>query len=246
MPSTTNTQTATPPPGLLAMSWLTGMATNTTAEVARSYKLPRNMLVIVGYRPVSSGEQGTSNTALEPRREPYEHTGVGLSVFKQGVVLGIVGAPRSFRAREAIFELKRLSGLTWEELSTLLSVTRRSLHLWANGGSINSLNERHVRDLLVTIRELDRGTARENRALLLAPLRDGDITLGDLLRGRHFSDALTLVGRGRGRPVTPVTREAIWTPEKLSVADMLGTSADRLHTDEGRALPARRGARRRV
>lgn len=243
MPSTTNTQTAAPPPGVLAMSWLTGMATNTTAEVARSYELP-NVRVIYRCAQITSEERDTSNTARGPNREPYEHTGVGLAVFKQSGVSGILGAPRSFKAREAIFELKRLGGLTWEELATLLSVTRRSLHLWANGGPINSLNERHVRDLLVTMRELDRGTARENRALLLAPLRDRDITLGDLLRGRHFGDALTLVGRGRGRAVPPLTHEAAWRSEKLSVANMLGTSADRLHTDEGRALPRRRGPRR--
>jgi hypothetical protein len=114
------------------------------------------------------------------------------------------------------------------------------------GGSINTLNERHVRDLLMAMRELDRGTARENRALLLAPLRDGDVTVDDLLRSRHFGDAVTLVGRGRRRATPSVPREALWKPEKLSVADMLGTSADRIHTDEGRALPPRRGPRRGV
>ncbi len=226
------------------MSWLTGMASNTAAEVARSYELP--VLAICRNRQITPEAPDTSNTARGPHREPYEHTGVGLAVFKQSVVSKIVGAPRSFKAREAIFELKRLGGLTWEELSTLLSVTRRSLHLWANGSPINSLNEKHVRDLLVTMRELDRGTARENRALLLAPLRDRDITLGDLLRDRQFGDVLTLVGRGRGRAVPPVTHEAAWRAEKLSVANMLGTNADRLHTDEGRALPRRRGPRRGV
>lgn len=246
MPSTTNTQTVAPPSGLLAMSWLSGMATNTTGEVARSYKPPRNVVVIFECRPVSAGEQDTSNTARESCREAYEHTGVGLAVFKHPVVAGIAAAPRGFRARDAIFELKWLSGLTWEELATLLSVTRRSLHLWANGGPINTLNEKHVRDLLVAMRELDQGTARENRALLLAPLRDGDIAVGDLLRSRHFGDAVALVGRGRGRAVPPVMGEAAWKPEKLSVADRLGTSADRLHTDEGRSLRRRRGPRRGV
>jgi hypothetical protein len=33
----------------------------------------------------------------------------------------------------------------------------------------------------------------------------------------------------------------MWKPERLSVADMLGTSAERIHTDGGRALPRRRG-----
>jgi hypothetical protein len=246
MPTTTNTETAVPPPGLLAMSWLPEMAaTNTTAVVARSYRAPRNVLVIFGCRPAPAGEQDTSNTAREPCREPYEHTDAGLAVFKIHVTSAGVGAPTGFRVRDGIFELKRLSGLTWEELATLLSVTRRSLHLWANGGPINTLNEKHVRDLLLTMRELDRGTARENRALLLAPLRDNDMTVGDLLRGRHFRDALTLVGRGRGRAVPPIA-VAVSRPEKLSVADMLGTSADRLHTEERRALPRRRGPRRGV
>jgi hypothetical protein len=245
MPSTTNTQTAAPP-GLLATSWLSGVATNTVAEVVRRYD-PRKVVLIVGHWPVSPVVEDTSNTAPEARREPYEHTGVGPVRFKWVLAEAIAGAPASFRARDAIFELKRLSGLTWEELGELLSVTRRSLHLWANGGPINTLNERHVRDLLVAIRELDRGTARENRALLLAPLRDGDNTVGDLLRGRHFADALRLVGRGRGRTTPPpVTGETPWKPEKLSVADRLGTSADRIHTDEGPALPPRRGPRRGI
>ena len=33
----------------------------------------------------------------------------------------------------------------------------------------------------------------------------------------------------------------MWKPERLSVADMLGTSDERIHTDGGRALPRRRG-----
>lgn len=240
MPSTTNTQSAAPP-GLLTTSWLSGMATNTEAVVVRRYEAPRKV-VIVGRWPVSLVEQDTSNTAPEACREPYEQTGVGLFYLKRALVKAIAGAPASFRARDAIFELRRLTGLTWEELAALLSVTRRSLHLWANGGAINAPNERHVRDLLMAIRELDRGTARENRALLLAPLRDGDVTVAGLLRSRHFGDALKLVGRGRGRALPPpVTGEAPWKPEKLSVADMLGTSADRVHTDEGPALPPRRG-----
>jgi hypothetical protein len=245
MASTTNTQTAAPSSGLLATSWLFGMATNTAPAVARSYRVPDNVLQILEWPPASRGEQDTSNTVRERCREPYEHTGVGLVVLKRAVVGAIAGAPPGFRAREAIFELRRLTGLTWAELATLLSVTRRSLHLWANGGPINTVNEKHLRDLLVAARELDRGTARENRALLLAPLRDGDSTVGDLLQGRHFADALKLVGRGPGRVAPPpVTRDASWEPEKLSVADRLGTSADRIHTGGGRSLPRRRGPRR--
>jgi hypothetical protein len=244
MASTTNTQTAVPA-ALLATSWLSGMATNTIAEVVRRSEPPPKVMVIAGYCSASLAEPDTSNTAPEACRGPYEHTGVALGRSKRALVGAIAGAPEGFRARDAIFQLRRLTGLTWEELAALLSVTRRSLHLWANGGRINAPNERHVRDLLMAMRELDRGTARENRALLLAPLRDLGATVGDLLRSGHFGDALTLVGRGRGRArPPPVTGETAWKPEKLSVADMLGTSADRIHTDSGRALPRRRGPRR--
>jgi hypothetical protein len=251
MASTTNTETVAPPPGLLATSWLSEMSempTNITAEVMRWYRVPGNVVVILSHRSAVAGEQeDTTNTARELCREPYEHTGVGWAVFKAHVTTSIASAPRGFRARDAIFELKRLTGLTWEELATLLSVTRRSLHLWANGRAINTVNERHVRDLLMTMRDLDRGTARENRALLLAPLRDGDMTVGDLLRDREFNNAVLLVGRGRGRAAPrPVSHEALWKPEKMSVADRLGTSADRIHTGGGRALPRRRGPHRGV
>jgi hypothetical protein len=246
MPSTTNTQMGAPP-GLLATSWLSDMATNTVAEVVRRYEPPRKVVVFVGCWSALPTEQDTSNTVREACREPYEHTGGGLVLLKRTVVEAVAVAPASFRARDAIFELKRLSGLTWEELAVMLSVTRRSLHLWANGDPINTLNERHVRDLVMAMRELDRGTARENRALLLAPLRDGGSTVGDLLQGRRFADALKLVGRGRGRAAAPpVAREGQWKPEKLSVVERLGTNADRIDTGGTRALPRRRGPHRGV
>jgi hypothetical protein len=221
------------------------MNTSATADATRSVGLARNVLVIFRYGPILPDEQNTSNTARGPRREPYEHTDAGLAVFKPSVS-SIVGARPGFRARDAIFELRRLSGLTWEELATLLSVTRRSLHLWANGASINARNEKQVRDLVMAMRELDRGTARENRGLLLAPLPDGELTVGDLLRGQHFTEVLDLVGRGRGRAVPPAVRDSASKPEKLSVADMLGTSAARIHTNEEAALLPRRGPRRGV
>jgi hypothetical protein len=249
MPPTTDTQTEMtfgPPPGLLAVLWLAQTTTSTAGPeyAIRSYMLARNVISICRHeqRAPQPQEQNTSNTAPGPHREPCPYTDVGFAAFKPERVTGIAAAPR-FRPRDAIFELRRLSGLTWEELATLLSVTRRSLHLWANGGPINSPNEKHVRDLLIAMRELDRGTARENRGLLLAPLRDGG-AVGDLLRGRHFEEAIALAGRGRGRPISREIHEAVAKPSKLSVADMLGTSGDRIHTDEGAALPPRRGPRR--
>jgi hypothetical protein len=252
MPPTTDTQpemTFAAAPGLLAMLWLAETTTNTvTPEHAiRSYALAGNVISIYRHeqRAPQPQEQNTSNTAPGPHREPCPYTDVGFAAFQSDNLTRIAAAPQSFRTRDAIFELRRLSGLTWEELATLLSVTRRSLHLWANGAPINAPNEKRVRNLLMTMRELDRGTARENRGLLLAPLQDG-VTVGELLEGRHFEEAVALAGRGRGRAVGLTTRDPVSRAEKLSVADMLGTRSDRLHKDEGAALPPRRGPRRGV
>jgi len=97
MPSTTNTETSAPP-GLLATSWLSGMATNTAAEVVRLYEPPRKVVVIVGHWSAPPVEQDTSNTVREACQEPYEHTGVGLFLSKRAVV-------------EAIAVPRRVSGL---------------------------------------------------------------------------------------------------------------------------------------
>ena len=83
----------------------------------------------------------------------------GPAVRQHRMALEATTTVLSFRARDGIFELRRLTGFTWDELALLLSVTRRSLHLWANGGPINTPNEKRVRDLLVTMRKLDRGNA---------------------------------------------------------------------------------------
>ena len=149
-----------------------------------------------------------------------------------------------FRARDGIFELRRLTGFTWDDLAGLLSVTRRSLHLWANGGPINTPNEKRVTDLLVTMRKLDRGTARENRSLLIAP-QPGGGAFSDLLRSKKFEEALALAGQGPGRAGSmEMSAKKKRAAAKLSVADMLGSSADRIHLDNGGSLPPRGGPRR--
>jgi transcriptional regulator with XRE-family HTH domain len=146
---------------------------------------------------------------------------------------------RGFHGREAIFELRRLTGLTWEELAEVMSVSRRSLHLWANGQRIYASNEKRLRDLVSAMRTLDRGTARENRALLISP-RPGGGVFSDLLREGRFAEALALAGRGNGRPrVSEKTSAEPLPTASVSVEDSFNTRSDRVHIDEGLAVPRR-------
>jgi hypothetical protein len=250
MPSTTDTQrelTSARTQGLLAMLALARMTT-TTAQPSYTYAaIARNVISIWRHEQSAPQpqEQITSSTIPEPHREPCPYTDVGFAAFKPERATPVAAVPQSFRARDAIFELRRLSGLTWEELAKLILVTRRSLHLWANSGPINSVNEKHVRDLLMVMRALDRGTAGENRGLLLAPLQGGG-TISELLRAGHFQDAVEIAGRGPGRPIGATAHEVTARAGKISIVDMLGTRSDRLHTDERTALPPRRGPRRGI
>jgi hypothetical protein len=192
------------------------------------------------YEPLLGDLQNTSNTEPEVLPARLTHTDAGPSEVVHAREI-TQRSSASFEARHAIHELKRLSGLTWEDLANLLSVTRRSLHLWANGGPINTPNEKLVRDMLITLRAMDRGTATENRRLMLTPIADGRV-FTDLLRSRQFAEAIAFAGRSGGRSVHDGTATRRATPEasSVSVADRLGTLSGRVHTDRGSVLSSRR------
>jgi transcriptional regulator with XRE-family HTH domain len=97
----------------------------------------------------------------------------------------------------ALLELRRLSGLTWDQLARLFGVSRRSLHFWASGAAVSASHEEQVQRVLAVLRQVDRGTAAENRALMLQPSPDGALPFDDLAEGR-FDMALAHMGAGAG------------------------------------------------
>jgi DNA-binding transcriptional regulator YiaG len=92
----------------------------------------------------------------------------------------------------AIAELRRLSGLTWDQLARLFSVSRRALHFWASGKPMTPTNEEHLQRLLSVLRTIDRGSATANRRELLAAREDSAIAL-DLLQERLYDAAVSLI-----------------------------------------------------
>jgi len=149
--------------------------------------------------------------------------------------------------RSTIAELRRLSGLTWEQLAGALGVTRRTVHFWANGRPINLRNERHLHALLQAIRQADRGMARANREMLLAA-DEGTCPL-DLLAAHEYSDFLQQVGEGKGRrklarePLSPAAQS---NRGPLPPEQLIDALQGRVHNDPGpsRAVKRRRGRRR--
>ena len=101
------------------------------------------------------------------------------------------------RARRWINELRKTSGLTWEQVAKLFNVSRRSIHFWASGQPLASDNEEKLNRLLGVIRYIDRGSASLNRKLLLNPNADGELPLDQLISGEYDKVKENL---GRGNP----------------------------------------------
>lgn len=64
--------------------------------------------------------------------------------------------------------LHERSGLTWDQLGKVFGVSRRAVHLWANGGRMNSANATTLAELATAVRALPVGGPDEVRAALLA------------------------------------------------------------------------------
>ena len=114
-------------------------------------------------------------------------------ITTSGITLPSTSSPEA--TQKSLSELRRLSGLTWDQLAKLFNVSRRSLHFWASGQPLSRSNEDHLNRLLGTIRYIDRGSASLNRSLLLRPDGNGN-PLFDLLIACKYEEFKQIAGAG--------------------------------------------------
>lgn len=86
--------------------------------------------------------------------------------------------------RDEVLWVKEHSGLTWDQLGKVFGVSRRAVHLWANGGRMNESNSRTLRDFAAEVRRLLQDAPDSTRAALLARTAEGASTV-DQFRMRH-------------------------------------------------------------
>lgn len=142
--------------------------------------------------------------------------------------------------RQAIFELRRVSGLTWEQLGELFDVSRRSVHFWASGKPLNAGNERRLMQVLDVVRAADRGDARSTRAALFE-VKEGT-TAFELLTLERFEEALATLGIGTAhlRPaLAELSAAAKAARRPMPPEHLVDAQQDRVHRDRRRARPAR-------
>ncbi len=110
----------------------------------------------------------------------------------------------------AVMEVRRRSGLTWEELSEVFDVSRRSVHNWASGKVVSTEHERVIRRVLAAIRRIDRGTQVSTRATLLEVDAQTGRSMLDQLKAKQFGAVMVrgTASYRREQRSTPVSQEA--------------------------------------
>lgn len=108
---------------------------------------------------------------------------------------GVTAATRPDTAN-AVRDLKRRSGLSWQQLADAFGTSRRSLHFWANGGNMASANVGRLQALTQIVDGYAPANPAAVRAALLAP------------RSGRSSQLEELIGEVRQRRTAPRTSVA--------------------------------------
>jgi hypothetical protein len=160
----------------------------------------------------------------------------GLECINRATNSGIVFSGNPYQSTDqAIMELRRISGLTWDELSELFNVSRRSLHFWASGKPLNAPNEEHLRQILDVIRRIDSGIAQDNRARLLSKFSDGN-TAFNLLANKEYSEVIKRLGSASPpvkRPKVNTTRHVTALNTPRPPYELVDAINDNIHVDKG-------------
>ncbi|MEM9571550.1 MAG: hypothetical protein AAF996_08790 [Pseudomonadota bacterium] len=121
------------------------------------------------------------------------------------------------RPVENVNEIRRLTGLSWNQLAYLLEVDRRSIYNWLQGGIVRDRNADRIAKLLSSIRYIDEGSIEENQEKLFH-VYAGDLSIYELIHQARFDDRHMISQFGTGRPT------ASWAPQDKSFVSDYGLS----------------------
>ena len=146
--------------------------------------------------------------------------------------------------RAVICELRRRSGLTWDQIAEVMGVERRSVHFWASGKEPSARNQERLRRVLAVVRGADRGSANETRLALLETDLNGVNAL-DLVKAGDYKAARDRLAGGFV-DLAPHKHRQVRVAEPLgpppSPQAIVGALHDPVHAQSTRSrivLPAR-------
>jgi DNA-binding transcriptional regulator YiaG len=176
---------------------------------------------------------GTASTSVEGsclirKRSAWTSSGASSALLQEAVrpiaVPSGLDPPPTTSA--LVLELRRLSGLTWDQLASVFGVDRRSVHFWAAGRPMNAANAEKLAAVLSLVRRMAVGDPRATRTLLLTPTPSGVVPLdalraGDLDRIAAPAAAPAVLKRPPAISSKARTARAPQSPERL-----LGSAAE--------------------
>src|SRR5437868_9911042 len=139
---------------------MTSLAGNLLAEDA--HRVSFAMSLISGLPTSSPASTPSSLVAIGLEWQATRGADIALESVTAPQPIGAT-APRT---SELVQQLHDESGLTWEQLAKLFWVSRRAVHLWASGGTMNGANLRRLTELLGFIRKLPGTTPSERRTAI--------------------------------------------------------------------------------
>lgn len=105
--------------------------------------------------------------------------------------------------RDEIVWIKEHSGLTWDQLGKVFGVSRRAVHMWANGGRLNEANAQRLREFASIIERLEAETPGATPETIRARLNQIE------------ADGYSIVGRLRQERSGGPSWGAPFGPERL-------------------------------
>lgn len=200
-------------------------------------------------RTAQEARGGTS--AAAPMRQRLVHLVIGLpcalgadstsaGAYHQQLELGDrtdAGIPRQIgqQPAQAVADMRRIAGLTYEEVATLCAVTRRTIHHWVSGRPIDAANEKRLLEVLEALRAIDRGAADATRDALFRRIAGQEAPFGLLAKG-HMVEGVRAAGCGRvasRQSSSPATAEIQEARRPLPVEALLDARHEPIHRDPG-------------
>jgi transcriptional regulator with XRE-family HTH domain len=140
--------------------------------------------------------------------------------------------------QQAVNELRKLSGLTWEQLANLFDVSRRSVHFWASGQPLAVAHEEKLNRILDVVQYISLGSASLNRSLLMGLGKDGRSYL-ELLAAGEYAQVKRLLGVGNAHPKTQLAPLAAAARIPANPADLVDALQDPIHHEVGKSRLAK-------
>ena len=163
------------------------------------FESPSIAVIVPACYPLTEGTSSSTGTGLWPETfvADDQRTASVVSWRESSEQEEPTSSPLGVTSR-SLAELRRLSGLTWDQLGNLFGVSRRAVHFWASGEPMTAAHELHLHKALDVVRQSNRGSARSNRSALMTVTSSRSPF--ELLKSREFDEALARLGR---RPQTP-------------------------------------------